>query len=75
MAIHVGTSGWSYDHWHGVLYPHGSPVWDRLGHYAQRFRTVELNSSYYRWPRDASFTSWRRRLPEVLIAHGQGRTD
>jgi len=29
----------------------------------QRFRTVELNASFYRWPRDATFASWRRRLP------------
>jgi uncharacterized protein YecE (DUF72 family) len=24
---------------------------------------VELNASFYRWPRDASLTSWRCRLP------------
>jgi uncharacterized protein YecE (DUF72 family) len=47
----------------GVLYPPGTPPRDRLGYYAQQFRTVELNSSFYRWPRDAAFASWRRRLP------------
>ena len=25
MAVHIGTSGWSYDHWDGVLYPPGTP--------------------------------------------------
>jgi uncharacterized protein YecE (DUF72 family) len=25
---------------------------------------VELNASFYRWPRDTSFASWRRRLPD-----------
>ena len=64
MTVHVGTSGWSYDHWDGVLYPPGTPPRDRLGHYVRRFGTVELNASFYRWPRQASFTSWRRRLPE-----------
>ena len=64
MAVHVGTSGWSYDHWHGVLYPHGIPPRERLGHYLGRFRTTELNASYYRWPRDSAFRSWRRRLPD-----------
>ena len=24
--IRIGTSGWSYDHWAGVLYPPGLPV-------------------------------------------------
>jgi uncharacterized protein YecE (DUF72 family) len=64
VAIHVGTSGWSYDHWEGVLYPPGTPPRDRLAHYVRRFGTVELNASFYRWPRNASFVSWRRRLPE-----------
>ncbi|NJK78541.1 MAG: DUF72 domain-containing protein [Chloroflexaceae bacterium] len=63
MSIHIGTSGWSYDHWHGVLYPHGSPPAERLHHYIQRYHTVELNSSFYRWPADRIFASWNRRLP------------
>jgi uncharacterized protein YecE (DUF72 family) len=64
MTVSVGTSGWSYPHWDGVLYPPGTPARDRLGHYIQRFGTAELNASFYRWPRDASFASWRRRLPQ-----------
>lgn len=67
MALFIGTSGWSYDHWHGVLYPHGIPRWERLGHYLPRYNTVELNASYYRWPRDTAFTSWRRRMPEGFL--------
>ena len=61
--MHVGTSGWSYHHWDGVLYPPGTPPRDRLAHYVRRFGTVELNASFYRWPRTATFASWRRRLP------------
>lgn len=63
VAIHVGTSGWSYDHWDGVLYPGGTPARERLRCYSERFGTVELNSSFYRWPREGSFAGWRRRLP------------
>jgi len=59
----VGTSGWSYGHWDGVLYPPGTPPRDRLALYAQQFDTVELNASFYRWPTDAAFASWRQRLP------------
>lgn len=61
--IRIGTSGWSYDHWTGVLYPQGTPPNARLAHYADEFDTVELNGSFYRWPTDATFTSWRRQLP------------
>jgi uncharacterized protein YecE (DUF72 family) len=65
--VHIGTSGWSYGHWDGVLYPGGLAPWDRLGHYVREFRTVELNASFYRWPRSASFASWRRRLPPGFL--------
>jgi uncharacterized protein YecE (DUF72 family) len=63
VSVSIGTSGWSYDHWDGVLYPPGTPPRDRLGHYVRRFDTVELNASFYRWPRTATFAGWRRRLP------------
>jgi len=63
----IGTSGWSYDHWDGVLYPPGTPARDRLAVYVREFDTVELNASFYRWPRSASFASWRRRLPPGFV--------
>jgi uncharacterized protein YecE (DUF72 family) len=63
-VIRVGTSGWSYDHWHPELYVPGLPARDRLAHYATAFSTVELNSSFYRWPRPPAFSNWRQRLPD-----------
>jgi len=63
-TLWIGTSGWSYDHWHGVMYPHGLPVSDRLDYYVGWFPTVEINSTFYRWPPDAAFARWRQRLPE-----------
>src|SRR5437660_777652 len=66
-SILVGTSGWSYAHWDGVLYPHGLPPARRLDCYVRRFSTVELNGSHYRWPRPATITGWRRRLPEGFV--------
>jgi len=64
MNVRIGTSGWSYPHWDQVLYPAGTLPQHRLGHYVRRFDTVELNASFYRWPRDAVFAGWRRRLPD-----------
>ena len=63
MTTRIGTSGWSYDHWESVLYRPGLPAKDRLGEYVRRFDTVELNASFYRWPRDTVFAGWQRRLP------------
>ncbi|PRY67227.1 uncharacterized protein YecE (DUF72 family) [Glaciihabitans tibetensis] len=67
MSAHIGTSGWSYDHWENVLYPPGLPPRDRLQHYVQRFSTVELNASFYRWPRESTFAGWNRRLPPGFL--------
>jgi uncharacterized protein YecE (DUF72 family) len=67
VTVHVGTSGWSYGHWADVLYPPGTPPRDRLAVYTGSFRTVELNASFYRWPRGTMFASWRRRLPEGFV--------
>lgn len=67
MAVHIGTSGWSYSHWEHVLYPAGTSPHDRLALYTSRFRTVELNASFYRWPANRTFLRWRRRLPEGFL--------
>jgi uncharacterized protein YecE (DUF72 family) len=64
VAVQIGTSGWSYPHWDGVLYPPGTAPAARLDLYTSRFATVELNASFYRWPADRTFSGWRRRLPE-----------
>jgi len=64
MSIYIGTSGWSYDHWQGILYPQPTPVQQRLDYYLQQFDTVELNSSFYRWPKQITFAHWYQRLPD-----------
>ena len=67
MAVHVGTSGWSYDHWVGVLYPKSASSLERLDAYARHFQTVEVNNTFYRWPRDEVFSTWRERSPDGFI--------
>lgn len=77
MTLRIGTSGWSYDHWQGVLYEPGLPTAKRLAAYAAEFDTVELNASFYRWPRDTTFTGWRTRLPpgfELAVKAPRGLT-
>ena len=63
MTVRIGTSGWSYNHWVNVLYPPGMPAARRLARYVEVFDTVELNASFYRWPRDSTFAGWRDQLP------------
>lgn len=67
MGIYIGTSGWNYDHWQGILYPYGTTRWNRLNYYIHQYRTVELNSSFYKWPTLSAFKSWQRRLPPGFL--------
>lgn len=66
-GLRIGTSGWSYAHWEHIMYPAGTPPYKRLEYYFNEFRTVELNSSFYRWPRESAFRSWRNRLPDNFL--------
>ncbi|HRQ70170.1 MAG TPA: DUF72 domain-containing protein [bacterium] len=50
MNIHIGTSGFDYDDWSGVLYGPDTKRKDRLKIYAQNFSTLELNYTYYSMP-------------------------
>lgn len=69
-SLRVGTSGWSYPSgrgtWNGIFYPAKGSVpkgFDELGFYAERFNTVEVNSTFYGQPRPNVSTSWVKRTP------------
>ena len=64
MAIKVGTSGWSYPSWRPGFYPEGLQPVEFLGFYAQRFETVELNSTGYRLPSADQFRRWADAVPD-----------
>ncbi len=50
MSIKIGTSGYSYEDWLGILYPPGTRKADFLEVYSQEFDVVELNYTYYCMP-------------------------
>ncbi|NRQ32168.1 DUF72 domain-containing protein [Nonomuraea sp. NN258] len=67
MATLVGTPGWQYRDWRGVLYPEGLPQRRWLEAYAARFPTVESNNAFYRLPTPESFANWRERTPAGFV--------
>src|SRR5438128_6616233 len=67
MPLFVGTSGWQYDDWRGVLYPPETPRRLWLEEYASRFATVENNNAFYRLPPADTFAGWRERTPEGFV--------
>jgi uncharacterized protein YecE (DUF72 family) len=70
MPLLIGTSGWNYPNgrgtWNGVFYPapeDRGPGFDELRFYAERFNTVEVNSTFYGQPRATVSLGWVRRTP------------
>ncbi len=63
-GAYVGTSGWSYPSWKPGFYPADAKPPEFLAHYAERFRTVELNTTGYRLPAEGQFERWAEQTPE-----------
>lgn len=63
MNYYVGTSGYSYPEWKGSFYPAKTPPKAMLGYYAGRFRTVEINNTFYRAPTAQLLEGWAAQVP------------
>jgi uncharacterized protein YecE (DUF72 family) len=68
--LRIGTSGWNYPTgkgtWNGIFYPlpeDRERGFDELRFYAERFNTVEVNSTFYGQPRANATLAWARRTP------------
>ena len=61
---YVGTSGWSYPSWRGGFYPADARPEAFLSFYAERFDTVELNTTGYRLPGEDLFARWAEQTPD-----------
>jgi uncharacterized protein YecE (DUF72 family) len=64
VSIRIGTSGWSYPSWRPGFYPSGSKPEEFLRFYAERFDTVELNTTGYRIPAEEQFRRWADAVPD-----------
>jgi uncharacterized protein YecE (DUF72 family) len=62
--VHAGTSGFSYPEWKGSFYPDDLPQKGFLEFYAGKFSTVEINNTFYRFPRSELLESWRDGTPD-----------
>jgi len=60
--IRVGTAGWMYKDWEGIVYPPPRRDFDRLAFMASLFDTNEINSTFYRIPPASMARDWARRV-------------
>jgi uncharacterized protein YecE (DUF72 family) len=70
-GVRVGTAGWMYKDWEGIVYPPARRGFDRLGFMASLFDTNEINSTFYRIPPASMARDWARRVahnPKFLFS-------
>src|SRR5947207_15672777 len=63
MNFYVGTSGYSYKEWKGAFYPEDLPDKQMLRFYGERFRSVEINNTFYRMPKASVLEAWAAEVP------------
>jgi uncharacterized protein YecE (DUF72 family) len=65
--VRIGISGWTYRPWRGRFYPHGLRQSKELEFAAARFRTIEINGTFYSLQRPESFADWAARTPADFV--------
>jgi uncharacterized protein YecE (DUF72 family) len=67
-ALRIGCSGWNYAHWrNGVFYPPRCAARNWLEFYARHFDTVEINTTFYRLPREQAVARWVEATPPGFV--------
>jgi uncharacterized protein YecE (DUF72 family) len=62
--VFVGTSGFAYKEWKGSFYPEDLPAKKYLSYYGERFRTTEINNTFYRMPTAKLCERWYAEVPD-----------
>jgi uncharacterized protein YecE (DUF72 family) len=60
----MGTSGWDYNEWVGIFYSRGEK---KFSQYCRYFDTVEIDSTFYRYPSKGMVFGWLRLSPANFV--------
>jgi uncharacterized protein YecE (DUF72 family) len=64
MEWRIGCSGYHYPDWRGIFYSQEIPQRKWFEYYCTQFNTLELNLTYFKFPRRESLHNWYARSPE-----------
>lgn len=67
--IRVGVGGWLYEPWRDNYYPAGLPHKRELEYSSRRLTAIEIDSTYYRDQKPATFAKWRDETPDLSLIH------
>jgi uncharacterized protein YecE (DUF72 family) len=61
----IGCSGFHYKEWKEVFYPKGLPQRKWFDYYSKQFNTLELNTTFYRFPQMRFLQNWYSNSPDI----------
>ena len=62
--IYIGTSGYFYKNWVGDFYPTYMPKYRYFEYYVKFFNSLELNSTFYRFPKITTMRNWKYKIKD-----------
>lgn len=65
--IRVGVGGWTFEPWRNTFYPKGLPHKDELGFASRALTAIEINGTFYRSQKPATFAAWRDAVPNDFV--------
>ena len=65
--VYVGIGGWNFAPWRGSFYPEGLPQAQELHHASRELTSIEINSTFYRLQKPATFQKWRDETPPGFV--------
>jgi uncharacterized protein YecE (DUF72 family) len=63
-VLRIGCSGFFNRHWKGIFYPEDVRQKDWFTYYSSRFDTLEINTTFYKFPEPEKLLAWYRMSPE-----------
>ena len=67
MKIYTGCSGFYNRQWKGVFYPEALAQSKWFAFYCEHFSTIELNSTFYKFPTAKTLDGWYKKSPPGFI--------
>jgi uncharacterized protein YecE (DUF72 family) len=65
--IRVGIGGWVSKPWRGAFYPKGLPQAQELTYASRHLTSIEINGTFYRTQKPASFRKWAEETPDGFV--------
>ena len=71
-AIRVGVGGWVFPPWRDNFYPPGLAQKSELEYASRHLSAIEINATYHRLQKPASFAKWRDATPPGFVFSVKG---